>query len=340
MQPPPFMPSPERIFDTMNAYQRTEALRAAIELDLFTAIGQGPATAAAIARHVKASQRGIRILCDYLVVGGLLEKRDDGYVPAPDAAFFLNRQSPAFIGSAVQFLNSSFSMDAYRNVAAAVRQGGTVIPGKGAVAPDHPVWIEFARGMAPLIRPAAMFIAELVLTGIDTNRPFKVLDVAAGHGLFGIELARLHPRAEIYAVDWSSVLQVATENATAAGVADRHHLLAGSAFDVDFGSGYDLVLLTNFFHHFDRPTCIALMTKAHAALVAGGRAVTLEFVPNEDRVSPPTPAAFSFIMLNTTPSGDAYTFHEFEEMLRTAGFAQNELHTMPGLPQSVILSTR
>jgi hypothetical protein len=331
------MPSPERIFDVMNAFQRTEALRGAIELDLFTAVGDGLSSAAEIAGKLGASERGVRILCDYLVVQGLLEKQDGGYRSAPDAAFFLNRQSPAYMGGAIRFLNGSFSMDAYRNVAAAVRHGGTAL-GAGSVEPDHPVWVEFARGMAALVRPAALFIADVVLDGDALGQPMKVLDIAAGHGLFGIELARRHPGAEIHPVDWAAVLQVARENASAAGVADRYHPIVGSAFDVDFGSGYDVALLTNFFHHFDKATCVSLMKKIHAALKPGGRAVTLEFVPNPDRVSPPVPAAFSFIMLNHTPAGDAYTFGEFEEMLRTSGFGRNELHQVPGFPQSVIVS--
>ena len=80
------------------------------------------------------------------------------------------------------------------------------------------------------------------------------------------------------------------------------------------------------------------MKKVRAALGKGGRAITLEFVPNADRVSPPIPAAFSFIMLNTTRSGDAYTYSELEGMFTAAGFATNELHPLPGFPQSVIVS--
>src|SRR6185369_2508977 len=96
----------------------------------------------------------------------------------------------------------------------------------------------------------------------------------------------------------------------------RFETIPGSAFTADFGSGYDLVLLTNFLHHFDVPTNEALLRKVHAALKPGGRAVTLEFVPNEDRVSPPVAAEFSLMMLGNTPAGDAYTFSELDRMFR------------------------
>ena len=83
----------------------------------------------------------------------------------------------------------------------------------------------------------------------------RVLDIAAGHGLFGIEIAKANPKAEIVALDWENVLTVAKENAAAAGVSDRYQTIVGSAFDVD--RNYDLGLLTNFLHHFDTPTCEA-----------------------------------------------------------------------------------
>jgi O-methyltransferase domain len=73
------------------------------------------------------------------------------------------------------------------------------------------------------------------------------------------------------------------------------------------------------------PTCTSLLKKVRAALKPGGRAAVLEFIPNDDRVTPPTAAAFSIIMLANTPSGDAYTFAEIASMAKNAGFARVEL---------------
>jgi SAM-dependent methyltransferase len=332
-------PTPERIFETMSAFQRTEALRAGIELDLFTAIAEGAVTAVALAERRDASERGIRILCDYLAVVGFLSKRDGRYALAPDAAVFLDRRSPAYLGTATRFLMAPQHISAFSRVAQAVKKGGCVLEGDGSVERENPIWIEFARGMAPMVRPAAEFIGDLVTKGKNESEGARrVLDIAAGHGLYGIEIAKRDPDAEITAVDWPAVLEVASENAKIAGVADRHHLLPGSAFEVDFGAGYDLALLTNFFHHFDTNTCVELMKKVHRVLSEKGMAVTLEFVPNDDRISPPQPAAFAFVMLNTTPSGDAYTFSQYREMFRAAGFDRSEIVRTPGLPQSVVLS--
>ena len=323
-------PTPERIFQTLTAYQQSAALKAAIELDLFTAIAEGNDTTAKLAAHTGAAERGMRILCDYLTVAQFLGKRADGsYTLAQESALFLDRRSTAYVGGIAEFLSGAHLGDAFGRFTESVRKGGTVLEEQGSMTADHPMWEDFARGMVSIMRPAAADIARVV--GIAEMGECKILDIAAGHGIFGITLAEQNSQAEVYAVDWHNVLAIAQRNAEAAGVAERFHRIPGSAFEVEFGDGYDLVLLTNFFHHFDPATCETLMRKCHAALKDGGRAVTLEFVPNDDRVTPPAEAAFALVMLGTTPAGDAYTFSEFERMFQNAGFSHSESHqTMPG----------
>jgi len=336
----PAAPTPERIFQTTNAFQSSAALEGAVELGLFTALGGESRTAASLAEAIGAAERGVRILCDFLSIGGLLEKEGMEYRSAPDAAMFLDESSPAYMGPVVSFLLAPDLAGNYADIAGLVRRGGTLLEGDGTMEPDNPLWVDFARAMVPLMQPSAEFIGELVTKDADPEAPFKVLDIAAGHGIFGIQIATRHPRAEIVALDSPGVLEVAAENAGRFGVSDRHTRLPGSAFDVELGNGYDVVLLTNFFHHFDIPTCTDLMRKVRGALNPGGRAVTLEFVPNEDRVTPPEQASFSLVMLATTPSGDAYTFDQYEGMFREAGFEKSELHRLQGPPQSVIVSTK
>jgi ubiquinone/menaquinone biosynthesis C-methylase UbiE len=331
-------PSPELFFETCNAYQRSAALKAALELEVFTAVGEGRRTAAEVAERCGASERGARILCDYLVVIGFLTKEGGRYGLTHDSAVFLDRRSPAYLGGATEFLLDPLLTGGFADLTDAVRRGGTVLPEGGTVAPENPVWVKFARAMAPMAALPAQLIAHL-LDIADAPR-LKVLDIAAGHGLFGIAVARANPRAEVFALDWPSVLEVAKENARAAGVEGRYRTIEGSAFEVEYGEGYDLVLLTNFLHHFDPPTCEGLLRKVHAALGDGGRAVTLEMVPNEDRVSPPIPASFSLTMLGSTPAGDAYTFAELERMFAGAGFSRSELHQLPPTIEPVVISER
>jgi len=205
------------------------------------------------------------------------------------------------------------------------------------VSEEHPAWVEFARAMVPMMMPAAQAMAAIL--DADSGVPMRVLDIAAGHGIFGIVLAQRNRSAEIVAVDWPAVLEVASENAKAMGVGPRHRTLPGDAFEVDYGTGFDVALVTNFLHHFDRPTNVELLKKIARALNVGGRIAILEFVPNEDRVTPPMAARFSLIMLATTPAGDAYTFDELRGMLREAGLDDVTAHPLPG-PQTVLTARK
>ena len=326
------------LFASLTGYQRTGTLKAAIELDLFTGIAEGHDTVPALARRVQAAERGVRILCDSLVVIGFLTKRSGRYVLVPGGEVFLDRRSPAYVASAAEFVAAPELSMHFTRVADAVRKGGTVIPEEGSLAPEHPMWVRFARAMGPL----GAFQAELVANVLEAdNAPaWRVLDIAAGHGAFGIALAKRNREAEVVALDWPNVLVVAEENARRAGVIDRFRKLSGSALDVDYGDDYDLVLLTNILHHFDPAGCERILAKAHRALKPDGRAVTLEFVPNEDRVSPPEAATFSLVMLVTTPSGEAYTFTELERMCAKAGFAQSALHELPPSFARLVISTK
>jgi ubiquinone/menaquinone biosynthesis C-methylase UbiE len=331
------MPSADLIFDTLFAYQRSAALTSAIELDVFTAIDEGARTTSAIANRCDASERGTRILCDYLSTIGLLNKSDTTYQLTPEAAAFLSQRSPAYLGTTARFLMRQELKRDFDALAEAVRHGGVTPSGHNTVADENPIWVEFARSMMPMMVPAAHGIADL-LAAPETGA-IKVLDIAAGHGLFGITIGQRNPRAEMVAVDWKSVLAVAEEHARSAGVQDRYRTVAGDAFKVDFGADYDVALITNFLHHFDHATCTNFLRKVHGALKSGGRVVVLEFVPNPDRVSPPIPARFSLTMLATTPNGDAYTFAELREQLETAGFSQVSAHALP-TPQTVLVARK
>ena len=98
-------PSPELFFHTINAYQRTEALRAAIDLEVFTAIGEGNTTVAEIAKRCQASEKGMRVLCDYLTIMEMLTKQDNSYALTLDSSVFLDKRSPAYLGGATEILN-------------------------------------------------------------------------------------------------------------------------------------------------------------------------------------------------------------------------------------------
>ena len=115
--------SPALFFNTINSYQRTEALKAAIVLDVFSAINAGNTTAAELAQACGAAERGMRILCDFLVVMGFLTKEDFRYGVTPDSAMFLDRKSPAYLGGTIDFLLSPVLTAGFKDLTAASFSG-------------------------------------------------------------------------------------------------------------------------------------------------------------------------------------------------------------------------
>ncbi len=329
-------PNPNLMFETLGGFQRSMALKGAIDLDLFTRIAEGATTSSELAHRIAASEKGVRVLCDFLTVIGFLTKHDGVYGLTPDSAVFLNQHSPAYLGAVASFIAHPSQVAHFLDMAAVVRNGGSVA-GEHTADPDDPIWVEFARSMAPIAGMTAQAAAAILA---QPGAPLKVLDIAAGSGAFGIEILKRNPAAGVWAQDWTSVLALAVEHAAQAGVAGRYHTIPGSVFDVDFGSGYDLILLPNFLHHFDPPTNVKLLQKVRAALAPGGRAAIIEYAPNADRVSPPVPAIMSLAMLATTKGGDAYTVPELETMLRDAGFPETRTHELGESQQTLILAAR
>jgi len=330
-------PSPEKIFDALTRYQQTFALKAGIEVDLFTAIGEGANEPASLAKRTQAAERGIRILADYLTIQGFLNKENGKYALTPDSAVFLDKRSPAYMGGMVEFLVSDQNLDNMDILTKSVRKGGTASEIGDNSKPEDDRWVKFARSMSAMAVPMAGVLTQMIA---PSSGPVRVLDIAAGHGMYGVTVAKNLANVHVTAVDWPAVLEVAKENAAKSGVADRFSTRAGSAFDADLGESYDYVFITNFLHHFDPATNEKLLRRFHAALKPGGKALTVEFVPNPDRVTPPMAAAFSLVMLAHTDAGDAYTFAEYQKMFSAAGFKSCSLHPVPELPQQVVMAEK
>ncbi len=323
--------NPGRVHQALTSYQLAQSVKGAIELELFTHIAAGATTPEKIAPLCGGTEKGVRVLCDYLTVHGFLTKSGPDYAVAADVAPFLDKNSPRYMGSVASFFTHPVMIAKYDDVAGLVRNGGQT--SQHTLGPNEPIWVEFARHMAPMFAlPASVAAPQLTTPGT----PMNVLDVAAGHGLFGIHVAQYNSSAQVTFQDWANVLEVARENAGHFGVADRANFLPGNFFEVELGTGYDLVLLPNFLHHFNYATNVQLLNKVHAALKPGGTAAIVEFVPNDDRISPPDGALFAMRMLGTTPSGDAYTLAELDRMLQEAGFGPSTARVLKPAPQQLV----
>jgi len=322
--------NPAWLIEEFRAFERSLALRTALEMDLFTRIGGGDNTVRALSTACGASQRGVRALCDYLAIHGHLVKRGARYRLPLHTRLYLTTTSPAFLGSAARFLADDAT------VAAFCRLRKTVERGSASNAKSD--WVEYARSMAPLAQPVAEFAASAIKLRADG--PVLVLDIAAGHGLYGIAIAARNPRADIFALDSGAVLRIAARNAREFGVGRRFHAIAGDGLRNDLGGPYDLILAANFAHHLDRGANIRLFRKCRRALRRSGQMAVIDFLPNPDRVSPAIDASFALTLLATSAQGTVYTFQEYSEMLRAAGFPRVRRLNQHGYGRSILIASR
>ena len=321
-------------YEAALAYQKTAALAAAIKLEVVTMIGGGAATSHALAEKTAASNRGMRILCDFLTVMGLLTKQDGAYSVTDAGRRYLDPSSPAWMGASIDFYAAPEILRlVLDDPVSYVRQGGSA--GLAHLAPDHPVWLRFAKAMGPIARLAAKRAA--VYLAVQPASPATVLDVAAGHGFYGIELAKAFPETVVTAVDWPGVLELASANARDAGVGKRFGVVAGNAFEVDWGGEFDLIILANFLHHLSPDACATILRKVKSSLSPLGRACAVDFVADHDRARTPTDATFAFLMLATTPGGDAYTLSDYDDIAKAAGFLRATARPLRPTPQSLIM---
>lgn len=334
--PPEF--SPDHFFTTVNAYYRTAAVKAAIQLGVFDVVDEDGKTLTEIAQACHASARGTRILCRFLVSIGFLKKSNDLFFMTREMTLYLSRKSPRYLGDSIDFLLAPYVVEAFRDLASVVRTGKIAFSNDGLTSPNHPQWAEFARAMVPTMAVPSLLVAELA--DRRANQPLRVLDIGAGHGLFGIAIAQRNPNATVTLIDWENVLRLARENAANAGVLDRVEFCAGDAFDMDFAEGQDVIILANFLHNFDEAACEKILTKAHTALRDGGQVLTVEFIANEDRTSPASAAEFSIMMLGTTFSGEAWTYSDLERMFRRTGYGKVELRSIPPAMEKIVLATK
>jgi precorrin-6B methylase 2 len=327
---------PDLFFETINAFQHSAALKAAVDLGIFTAIASGGRTVEEIAEKCGAAERGVRIICDAMTTLGFIHKRINIYSLTDMSAMYLDKKSPSYIGGTVGFLMSDKILEVFSKLSESARNGGSVIEEKGPLAPENPMWVKFAKAMTPMMAPAVEAVVNAVKK--DPEQPLKVLDVAAGHGAFGIAIAKKYRKAQLYALDWKNVLEITWDHAARQGIQERFHVMEGSAFELEIGDGWDVVLLTNFLNLFDPETNTGLLKKIAAGLKPDGRVITLEQIPNQNRISPRTEALFAVTMLAGTPGGDAYTFQDLAQMFAAAGFGKSEHFPIKGTPQHVIVS--
>jgi ubiquinone/menaquinone biosynthesis C-methylase UbiE len=325
--------SPERIMQFAWGYAPTLIIAAAVQHGVFDLLDESPKTVQELAKKSGASERGLTAIANALVGLNFLSRKGERYTLTSESAAFLVSTRPGFLGALYRHMSSQI-MPKWMQLDRVVRTG------KPAMAVNEQktgaaFFAEFVEALFPMGYHAVVALGEHLKIS-KTKTPIRVLDIAAGSGVWGIALAEQSQLVRISAVDWPEVLKVTRRVAKRHGVADRLETIPGDIGKVDFGSGYEIATLGHILHSEGRERSRRLIKKVFKALAPDGTIVIGEFVPNDQRTGPPNALIFAVNMLVNTEQGDTFTFTEMSQWLREAGFRNPRLLDAGGVSPLIL----
>ena len=321
--------TPEQVLALVQGFMGTAAIKAGLDLEVFTHVAKGNDSAEKIAAAKRVSPRAMRILCDALVVFGVLTKSDGRYGVPPAAQLLLVKGSPAYMGAMSRIMAAKSIWDEAGRLTDIIKAGHRLAP-DGAETPGNPFWEDFSRGSRNMATMAGPRVAEVAAALLGAGGPTRILDIAAGSGMYGFSALKRFPNAKLVSVDWANVLKLAEPTAAQMGLKERVEFRPGDIFKDDLGASYDLVLAVNIYHHFNIEQCTELTRRLYGATAPGGVLVIVDAVADEKRESERFALAFALTMLIWTQEGDTYTLVEYERMLKAAGYRDIALRALPG----------
>jgi len=329
--------TPERILQFAWGYAPPLILEAAIRHRIFDVLDSGPMTLSEIQAATGASARGLRPIVDFLIGLAFLERDRQGKVAlGPEAAAFLVSTKPGFQGGLIRH-SSEHLVPRWLHLNEVVATGKPVSP-VNQQAGGAEFFEQFVTDIFPMSYRVAQELADhLDLAG--AHEPVRVLDLAAGSGVWGIGLAQSSPLVTVTAVDWHAVIPVTRKTVGRFGLADRFTFVEGDLHDADFGSGHSVATLGHILHSEGEALSRKLLGRTFHALAPGGTIAIQEFLVNPDRSGPMNGLIFAVNMLVNTDMGDTFSFEQISQWLAEAGFVNARTLDTHG-PSPLILATK
>ena len=329
--------TPERIMQFAWGYVPPLVLEAAIRHHVFDLLDSGPKTVHEIHKETGASERGLTAIMNVLVGLNFLAKdKQCSFSLTPESAAFLVSTKPGFQGGLLRHTSQQLIPKwLHLNEIVATGQPVEAVNQEG---PGGHFFQEFVNDIFPMSYPAAQALAQYFATN-GAGPPVRVLDLAAGSGVWSIALAQKFEQLRATAVDWAEVIPVTRKTVTRFGLADRFSFVEGDLLEVDFGSDHSLATLGQILHSEGRERSRALLAKTFRALIPGGTIAIAEFLVSQDRTGPLSGLFFAVNMLVNTDSGGTYSFEEIGAWLKEAGFINMRTLEAPG-PSPLILASK
>ncbi len=307
-----------KLLEAARAFQPACVVLAAADLDIFTVLARGAATAAALASVLDTDPRATAILLDALAALTLLAKRGDAYVVPPELANLLSVDSPTNVLAGLR--HQANCLRRWVQLARVVRDGG---PAQRT--PSIRGEIADTEAFIGAMDNFSVAVAPVVVGRLEPLRFQRLLDIGGASGTWTIAFLRAAPDATAVLFDLPEVVPLAKRRLASANLLDRVTLVAGDYNRDDLPGGADLAWLSAIAHQNSRRENQALFARICAALTPGGALAIRDVVLDRSRTKPPAGALFAVNMLVGTEGGNCYTFEEFHDDLSAAGFADVEL---------------
>ena len=302
---------PDHLNQMIRGYMPSRCILTALELDLFTAVGDG-ASAERVAAKIGANARATAMLMNALVALGLLSKSGDTYANSPEAARFFAQGSKD--NQRDGLLHTADIWHRWSTLTEAVLRGKRVAAASGRT-PEQTR--NFIAGMQRNARDRALQVVEaLGVAGVH-----RILDLGGGSGIYSIVFAQASPEVHCEILDLPEVVPLTQEYVNRAGVQAQVAIRSGNMLHDDFGSGYDLVMLNAICHMFSEEQNRDIFLRARRALAPGGRLVVQDFILNAEKTAPLYAALFALNMLVGTEAGASYSDPEYAGWMKDAGFS-------------------
>lgn len=329
--------TPERIMQFAWGYVPPLVLEAAIRHRVFDVLDSGPKTIHQVNEATGASERGLAAIMNALVGLSFLAKDRQGrYSLTPESSAFLVSTKPTFQGGLIRHC-SEHLIPKWLLLNEIVRTGKPV-EAVNQQAPGSDFFQKFVNDIFPMSYPAAQALAQhLDFNGAGPT--VRVLDLAAGSGVWGIALAQKSEHVQVTAVDWPEVIPTTQKTVARFGLADRFSFVEGDLLQADFGSNQNVATLGHILHSEGEQRSRALLAKTFHALASGGTIAVAEFLVNTDRTGPLNGLFFAVNMLVNTDTGNTYSLEEIGSWLSEAGFINVRTLDSPG-PSPLILANK
>jgi SAM-dependent methyltransferase len=329
--------SPERLMQFGFAYAPPLIIGAAVSNKVFDSLASGAKNVEQISKETGASQRGLRAIMNALVGLDLLKKdRDEKYSLTPESEAFLLSNKPGTLAGFFAMVSTHLLPD-WLHLNEAVKTGAPPIAlNQEAAGPEF--FSVLVENIIPMSYPAAVTLGQsLGLAG--KREPVRVLDIAAGSGIWGIALAQESPRVRVTAQDWPAMIPTTKRITQKFGVADRFSYVEGDVLEADFGSDYDIATLGHILHTEGEERSRKLLKKTFKALKSGGTIAIGEWLVNDQRTEPLPSLIFAVNMFIHSERGDTFSFNEIKSWLKEAGFKNVRTLEAPG-PSPLVLATK